>query len=124
MPGPPADQEGSLFERVSALIERARQIVCSPTNLVATVTFWRIGHLIDLEILGQQRADYGKEIFVSLGRELTAGYAKDGIAAAQLGHSGTNVTRQHYIAKAHQAPDLSGVLQRVARPTAPEPIRL
>jgi integrase len=37
-------------------------------------------------------------------------------AAAQLGHSGTNVTRQHYIAKAHQAPDLSDVLQKLKRP--------
>jgi hypothetical protein len=57
---------------VSALIEQAKQVVSTSTNLVLTVTFWRIGHLIDLEILDQKRADYGKQIYVSLGRELTA----------------------------------------------------
>jgi integrase len=37
-------------------------------------------------------------------------------AAAQLGHSGTAVTKAHYIAKAHRAPDSSDVLQAFARP--------
>jgi integrase len=37
-------------------------------------------------------------------------------AAAQLGHSGTAVTRQHYIKKAHRAPDNSAILQAFAPP--------
>jgi integrase len=43
-------------------------------------------------------------------------------AAAQLGHSGTAVTRQHYIKKAHRAPDNSAILQTLApmpMPTGP-----
>jgi integrase len=40
-------------------------------------------------------------------------------AAAQLGHSDPAVTKTHYIQKAHQAPDVSDVLQRFGRPTAP-----
>ena len=67
---------GSLFDRVSALIEQARQAVATYTNVALTLTFWRIGHLIDLDVLGQQRADYGKEIVASLGRELAAVYGK------------------------------------------------
>jgi integrase len=37
-------------------------------------------------------------------------------AAAQLGHSDTAVTKAHYIAKAHRAPDVSDTLQQFARP--------
>jgi integrase len=42
-------------------------------------------------------------------------------AAAQLGHSGTTVTRQHYIKKAHRAPDNSTILQALAPPNAALP---
>ncbi|MDR0594668.1 MAG: hypothetical protein LBG60_15765 [Bifidobacteriaceae bacterium] len=34
-------------------------------------------------------------------------------AAAQLGHSSPNVTRTHYVQKAHQAPDLTDVLDKL-----------
>jgi len=37
--------------------------VATYANVALTLTFWRIGHLIDLDVLGQQRADYGKEIY-------------------------------------------------------------
>lgn len=37
-------------------------------------------------------------------------------AASQLGHSGTAVTRRHYIEKAAAAPDLTSVLERLAEP--------
>jgi len=42
-------------------------------------------------------------------------------AAAQLGHSDTAVTKAHYIAKAHRAPDVSDVLQQFQRPLSPPP---
>ncbi|MDR0592735.1 MAG: tyrosine-type recombinase/integrase, partial [Bifidobacteriaceae bacterium] len=42
-------------------------------------------------------------------------------AAAQLGHSSPNATRTHYIHKAHQAPDLTDVLQQL-RPSSPGPL--
>ncbi|MDR1294618.1 MAG: hypothetical protein LBK59_06625 [Bifidobacteriaceae bacterium] len=71
LPTLPAGGDGSLFARVSALIEEARQAVATYTNVALTLTFWRIGHLIDLEVLGQQRADYGGEVVASLGRELS-----------------------------------------------------
>ncbi|MDR1266180.1 MAG: DUF1016 N-terminal domain-containing protein [Propionibacteriaceae bacterium] len=75
-PPVPTDAAGSLFNRVSALIEQARQAVATYTNVALTLTFWRIGHLIDVEVLDQQRADYGKEILASLGRELATAYGK------------------------------------------------
>jgi integrase len=47
-------------------------------------------------------------------------------AAAQLGHSGTTVTRQHYIKKGHRATDNSTILQALApRPSnAPSPMAM
>ena len=90
-PNPPSGTGGSLFDRVSALIEQARQVVATYTNLALTLTFWRIGHLIDLEVLGQQRADYGKEIYASLGRELAATYGK--------GYDATNLRRMTQFAR-------------------------
>ena len=42
-------------------------------------------------------------------------------AAAQLGHSDVAVAKAHYIAKAHHAPDVSDVLQQLARPVPKPP---
>ncbi len=36
-----------------------------------------------------------------------------GDAASQLGHSGTAVTKRHYIEKAIEAPDLTDVLEQL-----------
>jgi predicted nuclease of restriction endonuclease-like (RecB) superfamily len=83
--------EGSLLERVSALIEQARQAVATYTNVALTLTFWRIGHLIDVEVLGQQRADYGQEIYASLGRELATKYGR--------GYDATNLRRMTQFAR-------------------------
>lgn len=40
------------------------------------------------------------------------------VAAAQLGHTSSAVTRKHYIERAHQAPDSSSILEQLA-PTTP-----
>jgi integrase len=47
-------------------------------------------------------------------------------AAAQLGHSGTAVTRRHYIKRAHRAPDNSTILQALApsKSTGPAPMAM
>jgi integrase len=46
-------------------------------------------------------------------------------AAAQLGHSSPAVTRTHYVQRAHQAPDMTEVLQQFGRPVAvPPPMSL
>jgi integrase len=37
-------------------------------------------------------------------------------AAAQLGHSSPAATRTHYVQKAHETPDMTEVLQELARP--------
>ena len=43
--------EGSLLERVSALIERTRAAVATQANAALTLRNWHIGHMIDIEVL-------------------------------------------------------------------------
>ena len=54
--------EGSLLERVSALIEQTRAAVATQANAALTLMHWHIGRMIDTEILCETRADYAKEI--------------------------------------------------------------
>lgn len=63
--------ERNLFDRVSEVIEEGRIAVTRQTNLALTLTFWRLGRLIDEMVLGSERAAYGEQIVVSLGRQLS-----------------------------------------------------
>ena len=66
------DPPSGLFDRVSALIERGRRYAAAQVNAALTFTYWQIGRAIDDAILAEQRADYGKQIVMTLGRDLTA----------------------------------------------------
>lgn len=65
-----------LFDRVAALIEQTRTSVASQANAALTMMNWQIGHLIDAEVLGEQRAGYAEEIVASLGQQLTRRYGR------------------------------------------------
>ncbi|PPI15568.1 DUF1016 domain-containing protein [Rathayibacter sp. AY1D2] len=65
-----------LFDRVAALIEQTRASVASQANAALTMMNWQIGHLIDAEVLGDQRAGYAEEIVASLGQQLTGLYGR------------------------------------------------
>ncbi|MFT3970176.1 MAG: hypothetical protein QM695_07840 [Micropruina sp.] len=54
----------SLVGRVSSLIERARESIASYANATLTMTYWDIGSIIDAEVLGSARAEYGAQILV------------------------------------------------------------
>lgn len=62
--------EAGLFSELSHLIEQSRQQVAVYANSALTVLFWQIGRRINEEVLGNQRADYGKQIVVTLSRQL------------------------------------------------------
>lgn len=61
-----------VVERVSALIDSARESIASYANAALTLTYWQIGSLIDSEVLGEERAEYGAQILVTLSQELMA----------------------------------------------------
>ncbi|WP_454293331.1 PDDEXK nuclease domain-containing protein [Salana multivorans] len=73
--GPPSTGQ-DLIERVSSLVNRARESIASYANATLTMTYWQVGAIIDSEVLGQERAEYGAQILVTLSHELTARYGK------------------------------------------------
>ena len=75
----------NLFSEVKKLIEEARQTVAVAVNATTTVLYWNIGERINREVLGNKRAEYGKEVVKSLSRNLTEEYGK-GWSEKQLRH--------------------------------------
>lgn len=63
--------EQSLFNELSQLIEQSQLQVVTQVNSALTILFWHIGHRINQNILQNKRADYGKQIVVTLSRQLT-----------------------------------------------------
>ena len=74
-----------LFSEIKQLIEETRQAVAVTVNAGTTMLYWNIGNLINNEILGNKRAEYGKEVVKSLSKELTQQYGK-GWSDKQLRH--------------------------------------
>jgi predicted nuclease of restriction endonuclease-like (RecB) superfamily len=62
------------YSDIHHLIEEARHSVASTVNAGMTILYWQIGNRITNEILKGNRAEYGKEIVVSLARQLTVEY--------------------------------------------------
>jgi predicted nuclease of restriction endonuclease-like (RecB) superfamily len=75
----------NLFSEVKQLIEEAKQNVAVAVNVATTVLYWNIGERINKDILGNKRAEYGKEVVKSLSKNLTEEYGK-GWSEKQLRH--------------------------------------
>jgi phosphoribosylformimino-5-aminoimidazole carboxamide ribonucleotide (ProFAR) isomerase len=74
-----------LFQEIRQLIDSAKQRAAVAVNTEITLLYWQIGHRISTEILQDQRAEYGKQIIVSLSQQLTQTYGK-GWGEKQLRH--------------------------------------
>jgi hypothetical protein len=70
-------QSNALFNELSLLIESSQRHLVSEVNSTLTMLFWRIGERINKDILQNKRADYGKEIVVTLSRQLQAKYGSN-----------------------------------------------
>jgi len=69
----PAD---SLLRDFKSLIEQGRRQAVAAVNSALTVTYWQVGRRINEEVLHGQRAEYGKQVVVSLAKELSVTYGK------------------------------------------------
>ncbi len=69
--------EQALFKELSQLIEQNQLQVVAHVNSVLTMLFWRIGYRVNQNILQNKRADYGKQIVVTLSRQLTEKYGRN-----------------------------------------------
>ena len=68
----------SLVEDLRQIIEQARGRVAATVNSELTMMYWYIGERINREVLGNQRAEYGKQIVATVSRQLQEEYGKKG----------------------------------------------
>ncbi len=62
---------GNLIGDIRSLIETARHNVAITVNAGLTILYWQIGNRIRQDISKEKRAEYGKEIVVTLSRQLS-----------------------------------------------------
>lgn len=65
-----------IFQKVTALIEQAKNKVATTINEEMVLLYWNIGKTIREEIIKSDRAEYGKQIVQSLSGELTEHYGR------------------------------------------------
>ena len=56
------------------MIEDARTAAAAAVNASLTMLYWHIGRRIREDVLNEKRAQYGKEIVVTLSRQLVTEY--------------------------------------------------
>jgi len=59
-----------ILTEIKTLIEQSKQDIAVSVNSTMTILYWHIGKRINQEILQDKRAEYGKQIVVSLIRQL------------------------------------------------------
>jgi hypothetical protein len=69
-PNPPPAAE--LVEDVSRLIVDATRQTAAAINFGLTALYWRIGKIVQQEVLGRERGAYGEQIVVTLSRQLSS----------------------------------------------------
>lgn len=74
------------FEQdVITLIQRAKGRAAVAINSELALLYWHVGQRINQEVLGGERADYGKQVVSQLSKQLTAQFGK-GWSTQQLRH--------------------------------------
>ena len=68
----------SLIQDLRQIIEQARGQVAATANYTQTMMYWHIGERINREVLGNQRAEYGKQIVSQVSTQLQEEYGKKG----------------------------------------------
>lgn len=66
--------EKALIEKIRTLVETTKQTVAVNVNSAMSFLYWEIGAYINSYILENKRAEYGKQIVVSLSRQLEQEY--------------------------------------------------
>ena len=92
----------NLFERVVAILERARTNVVRSVNSNMVAAYWLIGQeIVQEHQRGQERAEYGKRILENLSQRLIKHYGE--------GYSVTSLKyfRTFYITYTDRTPEIS-----------------
>lgn len=65
-----------LFDDIKSLIEESKKFIAVTVNASMTILFWKIGERINRDLLENKRAEYGKQIVVTLSRQLIQEYGR------------------------------------------------
>lgn len=68
--------DNNLFADIRQMIEATRTQVAATVNSAMTLMYWHIGNRINREVLGGERAAYGKQVVETLALNLTKEYGK------------------------------------------------
>ncbi|NLO18259.1 MAG: DUF1016 domain-containing protein [Ignavibacteria bacterium] len=74
-----------IFTEIKELIEDAKRNIATTINSALALLYWKVGRIINEEILKSTRADYGKQIIATLSQQLSVNYGN--------GFSYSNLTR-------------------------------
>jgi len=75
----------SLFSDLTRLIAEARTRAAVAVNAEITLLYWHIGRRIRIDVLKEERADYGKQVLLLLAEKLTCQFGR-GWSEKQLRH--------------------------------------
>ena len=73
-----------LVHDLKQVIEQARTHVAATVNAAITLMYWHIGERINREVLGNERADYGKQIVATVSQQLQELYGSKGFDAKSI----------------------------------------
>ena len=79
-----AMQTKSLIQDLYQIIEQARNHVAGTANYALTMMYWHIGERINRDVLGNQRAEYGKQIVSQVATQLQSEYGKKGFETRNI----------------------------------------
>jgi len=65
-----------LINDLILLIDENKQKLAYAANATMTLTYWHVGKRINEDVLDNKRAEYGKQIVATVGRQLTAKYGR------------------------------------------------
>jgi len=67
----------SLIEQIGGLLLSGRQKAIQSVNTILVQTYWQIGrYIVEFEQHGNERAEYGSQLFERLSKDLTSAYGK------------------------------------------------
>lgn len=77
------NSNNTLITEIRTLVVQAKQQTTIAVNASLTLMYWQIGQRVNQEILGGERAEYGKQIVVTLAQQLTNEFGR-GFSEKQL----------------------------------------
>jgi len=75
---------GNLMTDLRQIIDEARIHVASTANYELTMMYWHIGDRINRDVLGNERATYGKQIVATVSQQLQAKYGEKGFEKSSI----------------------------------------